>query len=911
MRNHRGIAVLAAAAVVLATAVSTAPSYAVEAPRLLGASSSVGTSSVPPSVTTVFRFAGDVVGVDATWSTGTGADLQQLRSGTYQVNAGLSVYRLPFLQRPWMQAGTWTLTRVSLTGREGGAPVVYGVGALPLPGPAATFVHATGPASLAEVGDLAGAITDATVTTPSVDPKTIATSGTLAATLTYGGATPGITSFVPVWAQLAGSTPIVRSPASSGPGAAGGTLVVPTTADSSLFNDGDWALVRVIGYGGPATRVFDKDGYITYVRTVTDLVGDGVDCSGYRGDYSGTTLDPACHRVTTSTTSVNGLGDPTNVVTMTGMGGAHLAAPVLSAATLSSASVAAGGVVTMTVHYADAQDAPKPGQQLYVQLHQGTHNVYAQTSPTTTCTGSAPFDCTVSAEIHVPADAFSGVYTPAWFASYDTGGNRVFITPTELTTYIEDRAATTTAPPTAAAMFGLTLTVSGGVGADTTPPLLTSVTRTSAAQVDTTDPTAVPYAATFHWTGTDVGTGISRVEATLYSPAVQGYTTAGWSPTGPAVSGTSGDMVVSSYSASGPGDWVVRAVTVTDRRGNVRRYDADGTVVPGTTHAMDFATLGFSAVNGAPAAVPSAPRSLKVSGRDATLVATWAPPASAGGSAVTSYDVTLALGDATTIGPQTVTGTTATFTGLSNDTGYTVTVKAHNSLGIGPSAWAPGTWVHPVAPLVGPTIGTAPPLVSRRSPISLVAVAPPVQAGAPITGYLTQVRVAPPGKAFPTAWSSSGARRSSPSTAVAVALGGRICVRVAAVNPIGVGAVSNGRCTTVLGDERSLTASSGWKRQTLSLAYNRTLSTSTRAGSSMVLAKAYGSRITIAGRAVPRGGSITVYVGARRVATLSFAQARAGYVERSVKVALTGQRVILVVTQPGRGVSLDGIAVSP
>ena len=87
-------------------------------------------------------------------------------------------------------------------------------------------------------------------------------------------------------------------------------------------------------------------------------------------------------------------------------------------------------------------------------------------------------------------------------------------------------------------------------------------------------------------------------------------------------------------------------------------------------------------------------------------------------------------------------------------------------------------------------------------------------------------------------------------------------MRVAAVNAVGIGAASNARCTTVLGDERSLTASSGWRRQTVASAYNRTLSTSTRAGSSMVLAKAYGTRITIAGRAVPRGGSIAVYVGA-------------------------------------------------
>jgi titin len=914
--TRRAVAVFAVAVVAFATVVSASPSYAVEAPRLLGASTTVDNGFLPPSVTTRFRFAGDVVGVDATWSTGTGANQQQISSGGYQVNVGLSVFDLAFGQRSFMQAGTWTLTRVTLTGPEGLAPVVYGVGGLPLPGPAATFVLTGGPASLAELGDLAGTLTEATVTSPAVAPKTIATSGDFKATLTYGAATVGMTAFIPV-ATLPGAPggpPVQRTVGGVGVGATAGTVVVGGTANASTYADGTWSLTRVLGRGGPAVRIFDKDGYTTYVQTRTDLSGYGPDCAGYLGDYTGITLDPGCRVVSTSTTSVGGLGDPTNDVTMSGMGAAPTTSPVLTGASWSTPTVAVGGTATLTTHYADAAVAPKTGQQLSAQFSSGTYKLQVDYTPTTTCTVSppAPVSCTVSADIHVPADAFAGVYKPDWFYSVNTSGNGTYYEPGMVVTHIAGRDTTTKpVPADSLAMFGATITVTGGIATDTTPPVLSTLTRTSPAQVDTTDPVAVPAAATFHWVGSDVGTGISQVQAVLYSPAAHGYTTAGWSPTGPAVNGTSGDMTVSSYYASAPGDWVVRSVTVTDRRGNTRRYDADGTVAPGTTHAIDFATLGFSAVNAAAAAVPSAPRSLRVSGRDATLVATWAAPASAGGSPVTSYDVTLDAGYSSTIGPLTVTATTATFTGLTNATGYTVTVKAHNSAGFGPSTWAPGTSVHPVAPLIGPTIVTAPPAVIRTPVVALTAVAPATQAGAPVTGYLTQVRIAPPGKAFPTVWSNSGAIRATPSTKVGVPLGARICVRLAAVNGVGIGAVSNSRCTTVLGDERSLAASPGWKRQTVATAYNRTLSTSTRTGSSMTMVKAYGSRITIAGRAVPRGGSIAVYVGATRVATLSFAQAKAGYVTRVVTVALRGQRVILVVTKQGAGVSLDGIAVSP
>ena len=60
----------------------------------------------------------------------------------------------------------------------------------------------------------------------------------------------------------------------------------------------------------------------------------------------------------------------------------------------------------------------------------------------------------------------------------------------------------------------------------------------------------------------------------------------------------------------------------------------------------------------------------------------WDPPASDGGSAVTTYEVTSSPGGATTTTDG--SATTATLTGLTNGTEYTIRVRARNGIGWGP-----------------------------------------------------------------------------------------------------------------------------------------------------------------------------------------------------------------------------------
>ena len=119
--------------------------------------------------------------------------------------------------------------------------------------------------------------------------------------------------------------------------------------------------------------------------------------------------------------------------------------------------------------------------------------------------------------------------------------------------------------------------------------------------------------------------------------------------------------------------------------------------------AMNSAGPGAAARAAAtPLGVPTTPESLTATAGDGEVVLEWAPPADDGGSPVTGYEYRYAAGQAVPgdVGWRDAgTELTATVSGLENETGYALEVRARNRVGPGEAAVTTATPILPVAEL--------------------------------------------------------------------------------------------------------------------------------------------------------------------------------------------------------------------
>jgi hypothetical protein len=172
---------------------------------------------------------------------------------------------------------------------------------------------------------------------------------------------------------------------------------------------------------------------------------------------------------------------------------------------------------------------------------------------------------------------------------------------------------------------------------------------------------------------------------------------------------------------------VIFAPTTTgSKTANLRITDAAGNIA-------NVALTGTGVT--APVTVPGAPTIGTATGGDAQATVNWSPPASNGGSAITSYTVQAFAGTSTTpaVTRTLVPATDTSFvvTGLTNGTSYTFRVLAVNSVGSS-AASAASNAVTPATVPGAPTIGAP---TAGDASATVRWTAPTNTGGAAISGY--------------------------------------------------------------------------------------------------------------------------------------------------------------------------------
>jgi hypothetical protein len=181
-----------------------------------------------------------------------------------------------------------------------------------------------------------------------------------------------------------------------------------------------------------------------------------------------------------------------------------------------------------------------------------------------------------------------------------------------------------------------------------------------------------------------------------------------------------------------------------------------------------------------PNAEPSVPGAPTGTPKDGSISLSWSAPTDQG-TAITGYTLAISPAPAGGASTQTVTGTTYTWTGLSNGTGYTFTVAATNNAG----TTLPGPASAAVVPFGKPLTPAAPTAVSAPgSGTAVVTWAAPGDNGSAITGYSIQVFQ----NGTSTQAVSAGA--AATSTTINVTNGDTYTFTVTAINAAGSSAAS-------------------------------------------------------------------------------------------------------------------------
>lgn len=326
-------------------------------------------------------------------------------------------------------------------------------------------------------------------------------------------------------------------------------------------------------------------------------------------------------------------------------------------------------------------------------------------------------------------------------------------------------------------------------------------------------------------------------------------------------------------------------------------------------YAAGAITLSWSLT---PYTAPDSPTGVVATAGNGDATVSWSPPASDGGSPITSYRVTALVGGAAVGMPTTVSGTTtdATVSGLTNGTEYTFTVAAMNSVGTGPES-TPSNAVTPRG------VDVQSPQVFLIEPAATYSMSRVVRGewdgtdDIGIFGFDPDLR-ATPWNGSPGAWLEWKPLGTATAASYWGAYGRTYCVRVVAHD--GAHNVSSParRCTAVPLHSGHLSYAGDWTKYSSSATFAGAARWTTTRGATATRTGVVGERLAVIATRCPSCGAIEVRINGvvmRRFSLYAPTMQRSQALEFFTRAWPIRGTVSVHVISTNRLVTIEGLAV--